>query len=163
MHFVKWMHIAHRSTSWSEHLEFAWNNTCVYEYNKFIICNCNTSFPLDLVWSILVTHAECWKKTKHPGHAQVNLCIQRSVCCTVAQFFCFIPYLISNSSACYVYKQYAVYTYTCMYNTKCISVYLCIPKTKSISTHETTPRFDRPWLFGCLERLVAGGFGCPDP
>lgn len=113
MHFVKSMHIAHRSTSWSEHLEFAWKNTCVYENNKYIICKCNTPFPLDLVWSILVTQAECWKKQSTQDMRKWIYVYNDMF---VAQFLCFIPYHISQSSACYVYKQYNVYTYTFMYN-----------------------------------------------
>lgn len=136
MHFVKWMHIAYRSTFWSEHLEFAWNNTCVYEYNKFIyFADATHHVHWICVWSILVTHAQCWKKTKRPGHAQVNLCIRRHVCCTVAQFFCFIPYHISKSSACYVYKQYNVHAYACMYNIYKMYIYMYSQDQSSMKPH----------------------------
>lgn len=154
MHFVKSMHIAHRSTSWSEHLEFAWKNTCVYENNKYIICKCNTSFPLDLVWSILVTQAECWKKQSTQDMRKWIYVYNDMF---VAEFLCFIPYHISQSSACYVYKQYNVYTYTFMYNiyiyTTCISI--CIPWLPVVHFQPLQDSIGLGW-----DRWVKG---CPDP
>ena len=150
MHFVKSMHIAHRSTSWSEHLEFAWKNTCVYENNKYIICKCNTSFPLDLVWSILVTQAECWKKQSTQDMRKWIYVYNDMF---VAQFLCFIPYHISQSSACYVYKQYNVYTYTFMYNIYIYNMYIYMYSLVTSRPFSTTPRFDRPWLGSVGERM----------